>query len=278
MHFEMHLIIAETPCRVDSGGPSQTAERERAMKLTLGKLAALAVTGLLSFSQAGKAEELVVATDTAFVPFEFKQGDKYVGFDIDLWDAVAKDLGLTYKLQPMDFNGIIPALQTKQVDVALAGITIKDERKKVIDFSDGYYDSGFMLMVPTASAIKGPADLAGKTLAVKTGTSATDYAKANFKSTELRQFPNIDNAYLELQTGRVDAAMHDTPNVLYYIATAGNGKVKAVGTQMMAHQYGFGFPKGSPLVAKVNGALKKIRADGRYAAIYKKWFGAEPQS
>jgi glutamine transport system substrate-binding protein len=54
--------------------------------------------------------------------------------------------------------------------------------------------------------------------------------------------------------------------------------VKAVGTQMMAHQYGFGFPKGSPLVAKVNGALKKIRADGRYAAIYKKWFGAEPQS
>jgi glutamine transport system substrate-binding protein len=248
------------------------------MKLTLGKLAALAVSGLLSFSQAGKAEELVVATDTAFVPFEFKQGDTYVGFDIDLWDAVAKDLGLTYKLQPMDFNGIIPALQTKQVDVALAGITIKDERKKVIDFSDGYYDSGFMLMVPAASAIKGPADLAGKTLAVKTGTSATDYAKANFKSTELRQFPNIDNAYLELQTGRVDAAMHDTPNVLYYIATAGNGKVKAVGAQMMAHQYGFGFPKGSPLVAKVNDALKKIKADGRYAAIYKKWFGAEPQS
>jgi glutamine transport system substrate-binding protein len=248
------------------------------MKLTLGKLAALAVSGLLSFSQAGKAEELVVATDTAFVPFEFKQGDTYVGFDIDLWDAVAKDLGLTYKLQPMDFNGIIPALQTKQVDVALAGITIKDERKKVIDFSDGYYDSGFMLMVPAASAIKGPADLAGKTLAVKTGTSATDYAKANFKSTELRQFPNIDNAYLELQTGRVDAAMHDTPNVLYYIATAGNGKVKAVGAQMMAHQYGFGFPKGSSLVAKVNDALKKIKADGRYAAIYKKWFGAEPQS
>jgi len=245
------------------------------MKFLIGKLAAAAIAASLAFGSAA-ADELIVATDTAFVPFEFKEGDKYVGFDIDLWDAIAGDLGLAYKLQPMDFNGIIPALQTKQVDVALAGITIKDERKKVIDFSDGYYDSGFLLMVPADSVIAGAADLGGKSLAVKTGTSATDYAKEHFKETELRQFPNIDNAYLELQTGRVDAAMHDTPNVLYYIAKAGNGKVKAVGEQMMAHEYGIAFPKGSELVAKVNGALAKIKADGRYDAIYEKWFGTKP--
>ena len=237
-------------------------------------LAALTLAFAVSSQAANK--QLVVATDTAFVPFEFKQGDKYVGFDVDLWAAIAKELKLDYTLKPMDFSGIIPALQTKNVDVGLAGITIKDERKKAIDFSDGYYDSGFMLMVPANSPIQGAADLKGKQLAVKTGTSAADYAKANFAGTELRQFPNIDNAYLELQTGRVDAAMHDTPNVLYYVATAGNGKVKTVGTQMMAHQYGIAFPKGSPLVVQVNGALAKIKADGRYAAIYKKWFGSEP--
>jgi len=246
------------------------------MNQLLAKLALAALGALSLLGQTARAETLLVAVDTAFVPFEFKQGDKYVGFDIDLWDAVAKELKLDYKLQPMDFNGILPALQTKNVDVALAGITIKDERKKVIDFSDGYYDSGFMLMVPANSPIKGAGDLKGKSLAVKTGTSAADYAKANFSGTELKQFPNIDNAYLELQTGRVDAAMHDTPNVLYFIATAGKGKVKAVGTQMMAHQYGIGFPKGSPLVARVNGALAKIKVDGRYVAIYKKWFGTEP--
>jgi glutamine transport system substrate-binding protein len=246
------------------------------MNQLLAKFAVSAVGALALLGQTARAETLVVAVDTAFVPFEFKQGDKYVGFDIDLWDAVAKELKLDYKLQPMDFNGILPALQTKNVDVGLAGITIKDERKKAIDFSDGYYDSGFMLMVPANSPIQGAADLKGKQLAVKTGTSAADYAKANFAGTELRQFPNIDNAYLELQTGRVDAAMHDTPNVLYYIATAGKGKVKAVGAQMMAHQYGIGFPKGSPLVAQVNGALAKIKADGRYTTIYKKWFGTEP--
>lgn len=248
------------------------------MKIALANLASAALAATLLLSHAAHAEDLVVATDTAFVPFEFKEGDKYVGFDIDLWAEIAKDIGVTYTLQPMDFNGIIPALQTKQVDVALAGITIKDERKQVIDFSDGYYSSGFMLMVPSDSTVGGAGDLAGKTLAVKTGTSATDYAKENFKETELRQFPNIDNAYLELQTGRVDAAMHDTPNVLYYVATAGGGKVKAVGTQMMAHEYGIAFPKGSELVAKVNAALKAIKSDGRYNAIYKKWFGAEPQS
>jgi glutamine transport system substrate-binding protein len=248
--------------------------------MKLGKLfiAAVALTASLASTSALRAADLIVATDTAFVPFEFKEGDKYVGFDIDMWDAIAKEIGVTYTLQPMDFNGIIPALQTKQVDVALAGITIKDERKKVIDFSDGYYDSGFLLMVPADSDITSEDDLKGKILAVKTGTSATDYAKENFTETELRQFPNIDNAYLELQTGRVDAAMHDTPNVLYYIATAGGGKVKAVGQQMMAHEYGIGFPKGSDLVTKVNAALANMKADGRYNAIYKKWFGTEPTS
>src|SRR3546814_20982634 len=102
----------------------------------------------------------------------------------------------------MDFNGIIPALQTGQVDVALAGITIKDERQKVIDFSDGYYDSGFLLMVPTDSTIKGAADLKGKTLAVKTGPPATDYAKKHFTETALRQFPNVDNQTEERRDGK----------------------------------------------------------------------------
>lgn len=227
---------------------------------------------------AARADDLIVATDTAFVPFEFKEGDKYVGFDIDLWDAIAQEIGVTYELRPMDFSGIIPALQTGQVDVALAGITIKPERQEVIDFSDGYYDSGLLLMVPADSDITGYADLAGKTLSVKTGTSSSDYAEENFKETELRKFPNIDNAYLELRTGGVDAAMHDTPNVLYYIATAGDGAVKAVGEQMMAHEYGIGFPKGSDLTPKVNEALAKLKADGRYDAIYEKWFGAKPAS
>ncbi len=131
-------------------------------------LAALTLAFAVSSHAANKT--LVVATDTAFVPFEFKQGDKYVGFDVDLWAAIAKELKLDYTLKPMDFSGIIPALQTKNIDLALAGITITDERKKAIDFSDGYYKSGLLVMVnANNNDIKDVKDLNGKVVAVKSG-------------------------------------------------------------------------------------------------------------
>lgn len=240
-------------------------------------LAALALTFAVSATAAEK--KLVVATDTAFVPFEFKQGGKYVGFDIDLWDAVAKQLNLSYSLKPMDFSGIIPALQTRNVDLALAGITITDERKKAIDFSDGYYKSGLMVMVKTNNdEIKGINDLNGKVVAVKSGTGSVDYAKTHIKTKDLRQFPNIDNAYMELGTNRADAVLHDTPNILYFINTAGRGQFKAVGDSLEAQQYGIALPKGSDeLREKINGALKTLRDNGTYNTIYKKWFGSEPK-
>ncbi|QCA06210.1 glutamine ABC transporter substrate-binding protein GlnH [Pantoea vagans] len=244
------------------------------LKVSVGALA-------LAFSLSSTAAEkkLVVATDTAFVPFEFKQGDKYVGFDVDLWDAIAKELKLDYTLKPMDFSGIIPALQTRNVDLALAGITITEERKKAIEFSDGYYKSGLQVMVRNnENNIKGISDLNGKVVAVKSGTGSVEYAKANIKSKDLRQFPNIDSAYMELGTNRADAVLHDTPNILYFIHTAGKGRFKAVGDSIEAQQYGIAFPKGSDdLREKVNGALKTLKENGTYNTLYKKWFGTEPK-
>jgi glutamine transport system substrate-binding protein len=219
-------------------------------------------------------KELLVATDTAFVPFEFKQDGKYTGFDIELWDAVAKEAGFKYSLRPMDFNGIIPGLQTRNIDVALAGITIRDDRKKVIDFSDPYYESGLAILVgKDNNQIKTAQDLQGKTVAVKIGTATVDYLKANVPSAKLKLFPNIDNAFLELQTGRVDAVVHDTPNLQYFAKTAGEGRVKVVGSLKSGDFYGIAFPKGSELVPAVNKALKTLQANGQYDAIYKKWFG-----
>lgn len=239
----------------------------------------LLVTFAFIFTLNASAAEksLLVATDTAFVPFEFKQGDQYVGFDVDLVAAIAKELKLNYTLKPMDFSGIIPALQTRNVDLAIAGITITDQRKKAIDFSDGYYNSGLLIMVKSDNHdIKSVDDLKDKIVAVKSGTGSVDYAKANIKTKALQQFPNIDNAYLELETGRADAVLHDSPNILYFIKTAGDNKFKAVGSPLKAQQYGIAFPKGSPLREKVNKALKKLHQNGTYATIYKKWFNTEP--
>ena len=219
-------------------------------------------------------KELVVATDTAFVPFEFKQDGEYTGFDIELWQAIAQEAGLTYRLQPMDFNGIIPGLQTRNIDAALAGITIRDDRKKVIDFSDPYYESGLAILVGADNTnINTAKDLEGKTVAVKIGTVAVDYLKENLPTAKLKLFPNIDNAFLELATGRVDAVVHDTPNLQYFAQTGGKGKVKVVGSLRSGDYYGIAFPKGSELVPVVNKALKTLNENGKYDAIYAKWFG-----
>lgn len=221
-------------------------------------------------------KQLLVATDTAFVPFEFKQDGKYTGFDIELWEAIAKEAGFKYELRPMDFNGIIPGLQTRNIDAALAGITIRDDRKQVIDFSDPYYESGLAILVnKDNNDIKAAKDLEGKMVAVKIGTATVDYLKDNVPDAKLKLFPNIDNAFLELATGRVDAVVHDTPNLQYFAKTGGEGRVKVVGSLKSGDYYGIGFPKGSELVPAVNEALKTLKSNGTYDALYSKWFGAK---
>ncbi|MDX5627619.1 MULTISPECIES: glutamine ABC transporter substrate-binding protein GlnH [unclassified Brenneria] len=233
-----------------------------------------------SFAISAHAQDkLLVGVDTAFVPFEFKQNDKYVGFDIDLWDAIAQKMGVDYDLRPMDFGGLIPGLQSRNIDVAMAGITITPARKQVVDFSDGYYDADLLITVKTSddSIIKFK-DLTGKKVGLKQGTAAANYMKANVKANYV-EFPNIDNAYLDLQAGNIQAVVHDTPNVLYYVKTAGNGKVKSTGEtdSMLPQQYGFALQKNSKYTAEVNKALAELKQDGTYNKIYIKWFDKAPK-
>lgn len=243
------------------------------------KLVALILAGMLVLT-AGTAfaEKLYVGTDTAFVPFEYKGKDgKYTGFDIDLWAELAQRIGVEYELKPMDFNGLIPGLTTGNLDVALAAIFVKSSREKKIDFSHPYFRAGLKVMVQEGNTdIKSPADLKGKVVAVKLGTATVEYVET-LGAKKIVKFPNIDQAYLEVVTGGADAAMHDTPNVLYYIKEAGNGKVKAVGPDVKAAQYGIAFPQGSPLRDKVNIALLEMMEDGAYAKLYRKWFNADPE-
>lgn len=223
------------------------------------------------------AKELVIGCDTNFMPFEFKEGDKYVGFDIDLWDAIAKDLNVQYKLQPMDFNGLIPALQTGNIDAAIAGMTIKSKREEVVDFAYPYYDAGLLLMVRSdAKGIAGVEDLSDKIVATKLGTTSADFAK-NLKTKEVKLFPNIDSAYLELRGGGADAVIFDSPAILYYIKTEGKEAVKTTGPLYQGQSYGIAFPQGSELREKVTISILKFMEDGTYAKIYKKWFGTEPK-
>ncbi|MDN3518824.1 glutamine ABC transporter substrate-binding protein [Aquisalimonas lutea] len=237
--------------------------------------------GLILFALAGAAtaqdEPLTIAIPSGFVPFMFEEDGEWTGFEIELWEAIAEENGWEYEYNTMNFSGIITALQTGRVDGALAAITITSEREETMDFSHAYYDSGLMLMVRAdEEEIQGIDDLDGKTLAVTTGTTSDAYAQENLPDTELTRFPRAEQAYLEVRAGRVDAALHDTPNVLYYIENAGDGDVKAVGENLEAQSYAMAFPQGSELRDAVNISLLGMMEDGRYAELYERWFGKEP--
>lgn len=240
----------------------------------------LALTLVLSLASMAQAKKLIVGHDTNFMPFEFKDPNtgEYVGFDIDMWKLIADNLGLEYELQPMDFNGLIPALQSGNIDAAIAGMTIKSEREMVVDFAYPYYDAGLMILVRADNnEIKSLEDLEGKVVATKLGTTSEDYVKKNAKAKDVKLFPNIDGAYMELGTGGADAVLFDSPAVLYYAKTAGEGKVKVVGPLYMGQSYGIAFPSGSDLREKVTIEILKLMEGGQYAELYKKWFGTEPK-
>ena len=224
------------------------------------------------------AKTLVVGCDTNFMPFEFKGADgKYTGFDIELWEAIAKDLGLKYKLQPMDFNGLIPALQSANIDAAIAGMTIKSKREEVVDFAYPYYDAGLLLMIRSDNKdINGIEDLANKVVATKLGTTSADFSKT-FKTKDVKLFPNIDGAYMELRSGGAEAVVFDSPAILYYIKTEGKDSVKTVGPLYEGQSYGIAFPQGSKLREQVTITILKFMEDGTYKKLYQKWFGTAPK-
>ena len=223
------------------------------------------------------AKQLVVGVDANFMPFEFKVDGKLTGFDVELWDAIAKDLGLDYKWQTMDFNGIIPALQSRSIDAAIAGITVKSEREKVVDFSYPYYDAGLIILVQADNDnISSIDDFEDKVVATKLGTTSADFLKT-VPTKDVKLLPNTDNLFMELLSGGADAVFFDSPPLLYYAQNQGKGKVKTVGPLYQGQSYGIAFPQGSELREKVTITLLKFMEDGTYDELYKKWFGTAPK-
>lgn len=225
--------------------------------------------------------ELRAVTDPSFVPFEMmdRESGEMVGFDMDILREVAQRAGFDYKLQTMSFNGIIPALQTGSVDIALAGITITEKRERIVDFSDPYYDSGLRLLVPTNNrATTSVDDLQGRRVACKIGSTSYDFLQRRLGTdAEIVPYPDSADMYMALMSGSVDAVLYDAPNVSYFARTRGRGRVKTVGPLYEGQQYGIALVEGSPWRNKVNAALQAMREDGTYAAIYQKWFGEEPR-
>ena len=229
---------------------------------------------------AGGSDEkkvLEMATSADFPPFESRDtAGNFEGFDIDLANYIADELGYELKIQDMKFDGLIGALQTERIDMVLSGMSATDERKENVDFSTEYNHSGEMFITLKDSEIKALEDLEGLTVGVQLGTIQEDGAKKIQKDTVDFELKAVDNANIliqELLSNRIDVAYMDKAVAQGYISEqdlAGFDDPTTSSPGMAV-----AFPKGSDLVEEVNAALEKAEESGKLQELKDKWLSEE---
>ncbi|AMJ42083.1 transporter substrate-binding domain-containing protein [Anaerotignum propionicum] len=208
-----------------------------------------------------------------FAPFEFQNKfGEYVGIDIDLLNEIAKDQGFEYELVHMTFNQMLQALAAGEVDAAMGGISITEERKEIYDYSEPYLEGGIVMAVDaTRHDIKGFEDLKGKTVAVAValGTEAESYAQSIKEKYgfQVVTFPEFNQVYQDVISGNSQALFEDYP-VMGYLISQGV-ELKIVSDIEKRSPYGFAVPKGknAELLEKFNNGLKNIMENGTYDKI-----------
>lgn len=223
-------------------------------------------------------KEYVIATDTAFPPFEFTDKDnKFTGIDVDILEAIAKDQGFKYKLQSLGFDASVAALESSQCDGVIAGMSITPERQKKYDFSEKYYDSYVCVAAKKGGDVKSLDDLKGKKVAAKTGTMGAEAAedlkgKYGFSIT---YFDDSSLMYQDVKTGNTSACFEDQP-VMAYGITQGNGlEIIDEEKDNYSTPYGFAVLKGqnADLLKMFNDGLADIQKNGTYDKIVEKYTG-----
>ena len=227
-------------------------------------------------SAAPPAKTYVIASDNAFAPFEYLDTttNKYVGVDMDILDAIAKNQGFAYTVNNVGFDAAMGAVQAGQADGMIAGMTITDKRKETYDFSDGYFSDGQVLAVPAASTIASLDDLKGVKVAVKTSTQGAEYAKsiADKYGFTLQYYEDSPTMYTAVINGANGACFEDRSVVGWAIKSQGLA-LKTVGDVINPGEYGFAVKKGSnpELITMFNKGLAAIKADGTYNTILAKY-------
>lgn len=233
-----------------------------------------------SAAASGGDKEYIVGTDASYAPFEF-QNDKQeiVGFDVDVLTAVAAKGGFKVKFVNTPWEGMFATLPQGDRDILSSAITITDERKQSMDFSDPYFEARQLIAINKSSTdVKSFQDLKNKKVAVQTGTTGDEVVQKLLGKTSanIKRFESMPLALKELESGGVDAAVGDNGVVANYVANNPQQNMATVeDTKSFAPEYyGFAVNKGNTeLLAKINAGIKAIKADGTYDQIHKKYFG-----
>jgi polar amino acid transport system substrate-binding protein len=217
---------------------------------------------------------LTVASDCDYPPFISLEGDKPVGFEYDLMQAIATDMGLTLEyLPPQNFDTLVTSVQGGgKMDIAVSSLTINDERKEAINFCAPYFDSNQACVTLASATYARVNDLEGKTVGAQSGTTGEAWANENLPGITMKVYNQTSEGLAALQAGDIEALFFDAPIAEYQLQT-NYQDMKIVEVIPTGEQYGFGISKESPaLEAEINASLEKLLSDGTYERIFKKYF------
>ncbi len=242
-------------------------------------VAAAAACVLAGTSFSALADTLRIGSETVYPPFEFLNSEtgKYDGFDIDLINAMARKAGFEPKIISMGLDGLIPAIMSGSIDVAVSALTITKERAAKVAFTKPYYKSGLSIMTHAkyANVVKGADDLKGKVLCAEIGSAGALYM-SKIPGTKIRTFNSAAEAFLEINNGGCYAMVNDKPVNDYFLTQrAGQAmKLASIPVILSVDDYGFAVKKtNTALKVRLEKALDEVVADGTYRKIYEKWFG-----
>ncbi|MFJ6698048.1 ABC transporter substrate-binding protein [Streptomyces sp. NPDC091272] len=222
--------------------------------------------------------KLTTCTHLPYEPFQFRKGSEVVGFDVDIVDLVAKELKVTQEVVDTPFEGIQTGedLNAGKCDLAAAGMTITPVREENLDFSGPYFDATQALIAKKGSPYTSLASLKGKKLGVQQGTTGETYAKKNGAGVETVQFEDVALLLTAVKTGQVDAAVNDNGVLFEYVRK--NADLAVTTEFETGEKYGIGVRSGNTALRKeIDKVIKAARSDGRYDALYQKWFPAAPK-
>ena len=260
--------LALTAC----GGSSSSVASSVASSASSEAASTSAAAGELTTVMAGK---LTMATNATFPPYEMTTDSGDIeGIDVDTAKAIAEKLGLELQIDDMDFDAALLSVQQGKADIAMAGITVTDERKAVMAFSDSYATGIQSIIVPEGSDIASPDDLAGKKIGTQRGTTGYIYCTDDFGEDSVVAYDNGLTAVQALNNGQVDAVVIDNAPAKEYVAA--NPGLKVLETSYAEEDYAIGMNKdNTALVEAVNAALEELKADGTLQSIVDKYIAAE---
>ena len=259
--------LALTAC----GGSASSTASSTASSAASSEAASTSAAAELTTVEAGK---LTMATNATFPPYEMTTDSGEIeGIDVDTAKAIAEKLGLELQIDDMDFDAALLSVQQGKADIVMAGVTVTDERKAVMDFSDSYATGIQSIIVPNGSDIASPDDLAGKKIGTQRGTTGYIYCSDDFGDDAVVAYDDGLTAVQALKNGQVDAVVIDNAPATEYVAA--NPGLVILDTNYAEEDYAIGMAKGSALEDAVNAALEELKADGTLQSIVDKYITAE---